>query len=360
MIAIIGAGPAGNYCAYLLAKAGYDVNVYEEHIDIGKPVQCTGLVTDTINDIIKIPESIIMARIKFAKIISPNKDFVTIEFDRPNLVLNRCAFDQHLANLAKESGAVYHMGHRFIDGDSTRIILKEDDMTHTINYDTLIGADGPATTVGRCFNLVTKHDIMFGAQARIIMKDLPMDTLEFYPIQNGYKWVVPEGNDVGRIGIAVYQKANEIFTEFLHTRCGDQIILEYQGGVIPKYNPKLKTAKSNVLLIGDAASQVKWTTGGGIIQGLIAASCAAKSIIEKKKYKKLWKKELSNELWMHMKIRNAMDKFSDEDYNKLIELTKQDKIMKILGSHDRDKITKFILKILFKEPRYLKFAGKAL
>ena len=31
MISIIGAGPVGNYTAYLLAKKGKNVNVFEEH-----------------------------------------------------------------------------------------------------------------------------------------------------------------------------------------------------------------------------------------------------------------------------------------------------------------------------------------
>ena len=45
MISIIGAGPAGGQSAYLLAKKGYDVNIYEEHASVGKPFQCTGLAT---------------------------------------------------------------------------------------------------------------------------------------------------------------------------------------------------------------------------------------------------------------------------------------------------------------------------
>ena len=49
MISIIGAGPSGSHLACLLSKHD-DVNVYEEHSEIGKPVQCTGLVTSSIKD----------------------------------------------------------------------------------------------------------------------------------------------------------------------------------------------------------------------------------------------------------------------------------------------------------------------
>ncbi len=39
MISVIGAGPAGSYTAYLLAKAGEKVRIFEEHKEIGKPVR---------------------------------------------------------------------------------------------------------------------------------------------------------------------------------------------------------------------------------------------------------------------------------------------------------------------------------
>ena len=44
-IIIIGAGPIGCYAGYLLAKEGYEVDIYENHSHIGSPIQCTGLLT---------------------------------------------------------------------------------------------------------------------------------------------------------------------------------------------------------------------------------------------------------------------------------------------------------------------------
>ena len=68
-------------------------------------------------------------------------------------------------------------------------------------------------------------------------------------------------------------------------------IIEYQAGLIPVYNPRQKAQKENILLIGDAAAQVKATTGGGIIQGLTAAECAANSISENISYEKAWREK---------------------------------------------------------------------
>ena len=72
MISIIGAGPAGSHLAYLLAKKGQEVNIYEDHKSIGNPVQCTGLVTDSIHQILKLPKKVIVNKITGFKVFSKN------------------------------------------------------------------------------------------------------------------------------------------------------------------------------------------------------------------------------------------------------------------------------------------------
>ena len=55
-IVIIGAGPIGCYAAYLLAKEGYCVDIYENHSYVGSPIQCTGLLTSDF-DLFNFPMS---------------------------------------------------------------------------------------------------------------------------------------------------------------------------------------------------------------------------------------------------------------------------------------------------------------
>ena len=49
-IAVIGAGPAGLIASKLLDRAGYKINIIEEHKTIGKPVSCSGLIGNDIFD----------------------------------------------------------------------------------------------------------------------------------------------------------------------------------------------------------------------------------------------------------------------------------------------------------------------
>ncbi len=57
-IAIVGAGPMGCYIAYLLARSGLRPTVFEEHKNIGEPIQCTGIVTKKIEQVRDIEEEL--------------------------------------------------------------------------------------------------------------------------------------------------------------------------------------------------------------------------------------------------------------------------------------------------------------
>ena len=52
---IVGAGPAGLYAAWRLARAGCAVVVCEEHESIGSPVHCTGVVSANAFDEFTLP-----------------------------------------------------------------------------------------------------------------------------------------------------------------------------------------------------------------------------------------------------------------------------------------------------------------
>src|SRR3989338_1919946 len=94
-VSIIGAGPAGGFTAYQLAKKGFDVRVYEEHEKIGVPVQCTGIVTSAIKDILHIKKEVVANKITKTRVYAPNGKFVEIKL-RENFILNRTLFDSQI------------------------------------------------------------------------------------------------------------------------------------------------------------------------------------------------------------------------------------------------------------------------
>jgi digeranylgeranylglycerophospholipid reductase len=352
MISIIGAGPAGCYAAYLLAKEGKEVQIFEEHKEIGLPIQCTGLVTSSIKDILKLKKNIIINEINKVKIFSKN-NCLELKLKDKNLVLDRKKFDNYLADLAISKGAKIFLNYKFTDNKKNIIKIKYNNEQETVlKTDYLIGADGPLSQVAKSNNLLKKRKILTGIQAIVKLKN--DNCIEFYPSIGTFAWVVPENKETCRIGVASYKNPKEDFNKLLKLK-NIKNTLEIQGGLIPIYTPKLKTRKDNIYLIGDAASQVKATTGGGIIQGLKAAQTLKDSIINKKNYQKEWKKEIGKDLWVHLKIRNIMNKFKEKDWDLLIKLFKKDKIKSIIENFDRDYPTKFLFKLILNEPKLLYF-----
>ena len=361
MILVVGGGPAGSYLAYLLAKKGEDVTIIEEHKEIGIPVQCTGIVTSSINKFIKLKNNAIANKLNKVIVISKNN---RIEANTDEIVLWRDRFDQYLADNAVKQGVKILTNHQFIslDGKSVKIKDKKNSKIKKINYDFLIGADGVSSSVTKAAGLSTNTNFYIGMQAKVKLK-IDLNKFETYfgsDFPNFFGWVVPESENIVRLGLGSFKNTKEYFYKFLKKRTGKKEILSWQSGIIPVYNPKQLIQKKNIYLIGDAAAQVKATTGGGIIPSLKAAHILYDSIINKKDYNKEFKKTCGKELSLHLKIRNILNKFLDKDYDYLLKLMNQEEVKKILEKYDRDTPIPLVLNLLLREPRFLLFSKFAL
>jgi len=191
-----------------------------------------------------------------------------------------------------------------------------------------------------------------------ILKEDNNNIVEFYPLKQGIAWVVPENKKMVRVGIAVKENISNNYNHFIIKRFGKDYrnrIESQQAGLIPIYNPNLTTQKQNIFLVGDAATQVKATTLGGIVPGLMASKALTKSIKNYGSYERNWKKAIGKELWLHLTIRKVLDGFSKKDYNKLINICKNKKIKNLLKKYDRDFPSKFLLKMVLTEPRMIYF-----
>jgi len=354
MISIIGGGPAGAYSAYLLSKEGFDVDIYEEHDTIGQPVQCTGIVTSAIKDILHIKPDIIVNKIKTLKIISPEQKRLEIKLKQPDLILNRTKFDQYLIEKAIETGAGVFHNHRLTGIENKKLKFSINGETKYVTQNKyIVGADGPLSVVGKSMGSGIKN-FFIGSQA-IIEGNFEKDIVETFLFKQGFGWVVPENEKIARVGIFSYKESGTKLDHLLKTSYNNAKIIERQGGLIPVYDPSLKTYQTNTYLIGDAAGMIKATTGGGIVPSLQAAEQLTKSIKTKQNYETLWKHKLGKSLNLHLWTRKILDRLNDNSLNKLVSLSNQDKIQDILGTHNRDQILQMSLKMLSKEPRYFLF-----
>lgn len=369
MIHVVGGGPAGCYFAGLMAEKGYSVNVFEEHKVIGEPWQCTGIVTSSIEKLIALDPSVVVNRVMKVKVFAPSGKFQ--EFSVNDIILDRAGFDKYIAKIARDKGVRFFLGHKFL-GKERKYLLIQNKKNKKIKKfrceagDVLVGADGPFSSVAKSAGLLEKRRYYYGAQATARL-DSPKEVYEVYLGEKYcpkfFAWVVPESKGVVRIGLASFSNTKNYFQKFLNFRLGEDFqkkIIKYQGGAIPCYNPKINVQRGNVFLIGDAGCHVKATTGGGIIQGMIAGKCLAEAILEKKDYGKLLRKYLSKDLMISLQIRKTMNRFEDKDYDRLMVLLNQKRIKNIIEKYDRDYPSRFLISLLIKEPRFLLFGKKLL
>ena len=358
MITIVGAGPAGSYLGYLLAKQGKEVTILEEHSTIGSPVQCTGIVTHSIEKFFKLKNDVIAKKLDKVIVVSKSNR-ITINVDE--IVMWRDRFDRFVAEMAQKEGAKILLNHQFIGfngKNSIKVKDKKTNKTKEIKTYPIVGADGPYSAVAKAAGINSNSGYYVGMQAKVNLK---MDTSSFETyfgseFPDFFGWCVPESEDVARIGIGCFENAQEHFYRFLKSRTGSKDIICWESGLIPLYNPKKTIQKDNVYLIGDAATQVKATTGGGIIPSLKAAHTLCDCIVNNKNYNKEFEKQSGKELLLHLRIRKILNKFSDKDYDKLLNLMSQEKVREILKKYDRDTPIPLVTNLLLKEPRFLYFS----
>lgn len=349
MYLIIGGGPTGNYLAYNLAKKGYDVKVIEEHKEIGKPVSCTGILTSQINQFLKIKKDFMINKCKYMKIHATKDHYLEVKLKNPNPIVDRTMFDKHISEKAIDNGAEYMFNQKFISLKNNKAIINK----NQIEFDYLIGADGPNSTVGRKAGMFKNKSFIIGAQARVKYENNP-EILDIWLDKGEFGWIVPEDENHARIGLVAPKNAGHTLNHFLRLKKINKV-LEWQSGIIPIYDPRLQIQKNNIMLIGDAASQVKTTTYGGIIFGMHAAKILSEN---PQNYAKNFNKKCKKDLYIAKKMRDTLNKFNSKDYQELINMFQQDKVKNIIETHDRDYPTKFIFKLLLNEPRLLKFTKK--
>lgn len=358
MISIIGAGPVGCHAARLLAKAGKEVQVFEEHKQIGKPVQCTGIVTQSLAEMVKFRNEFVVNRLKKVRLHSPDGN--SVEIKTRDIVIDRARFDRYIAEEARNAGAKIFLDSKVTGikdpGDGKKKIrIKKSNKTKIAETDVLVGADGPKSLVSR-FIGNKRPQCWVGLQALVKMQT-EKNAYDVYfgkEFPGFFGWVVPENETTARVGIATSKNPKQIFSRFIRRfkKCN---IVGMQGGLIPMYDPRFIVEKDGTYIVGDAATQVKATTGGGLVPGLKAAECLAKAIHNNTDYKKELK-SVDKELKMSLLLRKMLDRFSETDHNRLIKTVGNDKIKKLLNKEDRDRPSRIVFKSIIKEPKLLLFA----
>ncbi len=365
---IIGASIAGNYLCYLLSETNLKIVIIEEHEKIGLPFQCAGIVSQKLSKLIKLPEEIILNRVSIAKLVAPSGKTIKLTGNEIPIIIDRVALDRLFYSRIYEKmrnrvNIKYFLGEKFKSfqyvKDRAKKTLLVETSKRKFKARILIGCDGPLSSVGKIVG--TKNNVIYASQIQIKGKFNQNEAgIYFDPRwKELFGWIVPEGNGVFRIGLATSKNVAhkfKIFTKSLKLDLSQKI--DQQGGIIP-YGMMNKVAFNNILLLGDAACQVKATTGGGIIILLTSAKYAASCIIKcfktnnfskkfiKRNYERPCASTVGKQLKIHYIIRSVLENFTIKDYDKFFQIIKNSNVEYLISIYgDMDFPRELILKLL--------------
>ena len=356
-IVIIGAGPIGCYAGYHLAKAGHTVTIYENHAQIGSPIQCTGLLTHDFDQFNLPMESFLVNTLQHIEVFSPNGEKLRI--NQKEYLVCRIRFDNFFANLARREGAEIFVNHSFLRKEGKMLIIKDSvaKKEKRVEPDIVIAADGPLSPTAKAYGMYFEgRENFYGIQATVC-GDFDSTCYQAYfgnDICPGlFAWIVPESSTQARVGLATKRETKKYFDQFMNERGYTPV--DMQAGAIPVYNPKQVLCKDNCYVLGDASSFVKATTLGGLVPGLKQAEIVAKCIIANDTNLNTPLTFVRKRLGLHLRMHRLFQKFSDADWNRLVGYRNQPRIQRILEKHTRENPLPIVVKALLLEPRFLYF-----
>jgi len=351
-VAVIGGGPGGLHAATLLASAGFDVTLFEEHNEIGQPVHCTGVLADDAFGEFQLSRASILNTLSTAKFVSPAG--FQLSYTTPSIeahVVDRRLLDRTIAQRATEAGARLCAGRRVRNLELTAEGMRLDiDGADPVNARAVVLACGASYGLQRRFGLGMPSVSLNSAQLEVPARRGGDVEVYFGSAwaPGGFAWTVPVSRPAGpfvRVGLMCEGDATVFFRQFVN-RIGpswgvpSELVDEPRRRLLP-LSTLSRTYAPRLLAVGDAAGLVKPTTGGGIYYSLVSATLAAETLIPALRsneleeealavYQQRWRKRLGPEFQSQLALRMVAQRMSDAEIDSLFDLALTDGVMPIV------------------------------
>jgi digeranylgeranylglycerophospholipid reductase len=370
-VAIVGGGPGGLHAAALLARAGLDVAVYEEHPSTGSPVHCTGVLATEAFEEFGLDRSSILNPLPTVRFFSPASQSISYTASRLEAVaIDRLLFDQGLFDTARASGAAMALGHRVedvsVEDEGVRLRFKEGNESRAR---LCVLACGANYSIQRRLGLGMPSMFMQSAQL-----ELPAGRVGDVEVHfgrdvapNGFAWLVPVrrgDRSFARVGLMCERDSAAYFKRFLDRASAswrlDTAATEPRQKLLP-LAPIERTSMDRVIVVGDAAGIVKATTGGGIYYAVLTATLAASVILHAFKrrafdgttlvrYDHAWKRRLGPEILAQQRMRELAHQMGDRDIEGFFDLARTDGVMPIVRQTARFNQHRALILALLRHP----------
>ena len=385
-VIVVGSGPAGSSAAKHAALGGAKVILMDKKSEIGSPKRCAeGVSIQGLEKLgIELSSRWVTQEIQGVRIQTPDGTDVWLTNEEVKLpeagyILERKVFDKHMAMDAARAGAEIRIktlvtGIEKID-DGYIVITESMGKEEVFKCKILIAADGPEGHIARWAGLrpaAKPKEMESGVQYEMCNVEFERPgVIEFYLgscAPGGYVWIFPKGDDIANVGLAILpHKAEKTAIEYLDdfvATCPylkNAQAVELNVGRDPVGGMTKKLYDDNILVCGDAASQVNPLTGGRIISGMTGGMCAgqvaAQAIKEDcskkflKQYDEMAHAELDHDIKRYKKVQEYLLTLSDEELDSIAHAFQDE-------SFDKISTTEIVKKLIKVSPKALLKLGK--
>ncbi|MDF0591468.1 NAD(P)/FAD-dependent oxidoreductase [Candidatus Methanocrinis natronophilus] len=341
-VAVIGAGPAGSMAAKKAVEGGAKVAVFEEHPRSGWPVQCAGLLgVRAVEESQLPPGSFLIRPLRGATIVSPGGFSLSFKARETKAwVVDRRLFDRALLAEAARAGAEVMMASPvtgLVRGGG-RIVFKvgRGSDQREIEAGVVISAEGVGARIARSAGIGPPRKLLSSAQVEVPFEVEDPEGVEVFlgrEVAPGFfAWAIPASEGVARVGLSCRNNACPYLKRLLKSpgirsriRGGP---LHLAVGGLP-LGPPPSTVADGIIAVGDAAGQVKPTSGGGIYPGLVSAKIAGEvaaaaacegdsSAARLSEYERRWREDLGREIRLGMIVHRLRAEMADCEMDDLV------------------------------------------
>lgn len=332
-VIVIGGGPIGAVAAREAAKAGARTLLLEQRKEIKGPIACTGLVSPRTLATLGASSRSILREIRAVRAHSPRGRRLSLRsLEVKGVVIDRISLEEELLSSAGSAGVEVLLGTEGRVGEGGRVTLISRGGEERVGAGVVIGADGPKSRVAAGSGLSPAAAPLPAAQA--IVEGAPTeDMVEVYfgwDLAPGFfAWAVPAEPDRSRVGLAVPPGENpqRFLDRLLTDRFPSNRVLSRASGFIPS-RPVDRSIDDRLILVGDAAGQVKPLTGGGLyfgglcaaIAGRVAAGAALSGRTDRAgltEYEVGWRAALGTEIRFGLAGREALLPLDDDGIDEI-------------------------------------------
>lgn len=352
-LVIVGAGVAGASAALEAARHGMKVAVLEEHQKVGMPWHCSGHVgISTLSALgVDLPDQLIQNKVHGAIFFSPSGEIFRLRKRDPvTLVVDRSELDRYLISKAQDAGAELFLGWRaeraYYKSDHIALECRTNSEKTEFGAQVIVDAEGASAQIPRVLGLPPLGRRMIVNSAQALVKNaegLERDSVEVFFGQRYspgfFAWIIPLHDGLAKVGLAASgANPRQCLHDFMRTHpiasgklAGSEIVDGPVFHPIPVGGPIKHTYAERLMVAGDAAGQVKATTGGGIVFGIICGVLAARTANEASeagnfskrflsRYEARWKAQIGFDLIAMNAIRRMLFRMPDSQIDRLIGL----------------------------------------